>query len=317
MEVNVAKEFRLGTEWQGGDTATFQDKDAVVGGGFSGGSAFGGDSGFIQGIDPTTGATIPSPLPPGFSLGIFGEAINIGGISFPSIAAVVAAYKKDRDANILSTPQILTTDNEEAKIVVGKNVPFQTTATTTQTDTYNSFEYKDVGKTLTITPHISKDRMVRLKIALEVTAVEDASNNRPTTLKRTVDTTVIVKDKTTIVIGGLIDDTIDTTQWKVPCLGDIPMLGWAFKSESKKNEKSNLYIFLTPKVVNTPQEASAVYQQKKDQIDSVTAGSIKLYRGSDKDAGKATIPGPAVESFRQQQVIEPPPAPAEGEKPNE
>jgi general secretion pathway protein D len=318
MEVNVTKDFNLGTDWRGGDTLSFQDKDGGVATGFSGSSAFGGDASTIPIINPETGTAVANPLPAGFSLGVFADAINIGGIPFPSLSAVVAAYKKDKDTNILSTPQILTTDNEEAKIVVGKNIPFQTAATTTtSSDTYNSFEYKDVGKTLTITPHISKDRLVRLKIALEVTSLENANENKPTTLKRTVDTTVIVKDKNTIVIGGLIDDIIDNSQWKVPCLGDIPILGWAFKSESKKNEKSNLYVFLTPKVVNTPFEAGTVYKEKKEQIDNIKSGSIKLYRGSGKDAEKTTIPGPAVENFTQQQNVQPPPAPAEGEKPNE
>ena len=147
------------------------------------------------------------------------------------------AYKKDRDVNILSTPQLLTTDNQEASITVGKNIPFQTTTSTTNNDTYNSFEYRDVGKTLKITPQINKDRMVRLNLSLEVSALESTVDFRPTTLKRTVETTVMVKDSSTVVIGGLIDDNFAQTEYKVPCLGDIPGLGWLFKTRSTRQRK--------------------------------------------------------------------------------
>ena len=198
-------------------------------------------------------------------MGLFGEAIEIAGVSFPSIAAIVQAYKKDRDVNILSTPQLLTTDNQEASITVGKNIPFQTTTSTTNNDTYNSFEYRDVGKTLKITPQINKDRMVRLNLSLEVSALESTTDFRPTTLKRTVETTVMVKDGSTVVIGGLIDDTFSQTEYKVPCLGDIPGLGWLFKTRSKGNEKSNLFIFITPRVIQNPEEASAVSRVQKKQ----------------------------------------------------
>jgi general secretion pathway protein D len=113
---------------------------------------------------------------------------------------------------------------------VGKNVPYQTKSGSSQTESFNTFEYRDVGITLKITPHISKDRAVRLKINQEVTKLEDPSggaaesSTRPTTLKRTIETTVIVHDKNTVVIGGLIDEGFTTTTDKVPCLGSIPGL---------------------------------------------------------------------------------------------
>jgi general secretion pathway protein D len=165
--------------------------------------------------------------------------------------------------------------------VVGKNVPFQTrSAAESGTETYSSYEYKDVGVTLKITPQISKDRMVRLVISHELTILDQlatTSPDRPTTLKRAVDTTVIVKDGNTVVIGGLIDDATSETEYKVPCLGDVPLLGWMFKSVSSAGEKTNLYVFLTPRVVNNPAEATKIYQQKKDQIDNVEEGHIKMY----------------------------------------
>ena len=228
-------------------------------------------------------------FPGGFSLGTFAEVITIGGVEFPSIAAVVQALKKDENVHILSTPQILTTDNQEAKITVGKNVPYQTRSTADAgVETYSSYEYRDVGITLKITPQISKDRMVRLNISQEVTrltgGVGQQLTDRPTTLKRTVDTTVIVKDGDTIVIGGLIDDSITKTEYKVPCLGDIPLMGWLFKSVSDSSDKTNLYVFLTPRVIKSPVEAEAIFKDKKEQLDKIEEGNIKLYEKNKNDS---------------------------------
>lgn len=273
MEVNAEKSFELGTEWQVGDTVSLnRDREGVAGAGFRG-----EEPPFQFGLGPG-GTPIPQ-LPAGFSLGVFGEAVNIAGISFPSIAAIVTAYSKDRDVNILSTPQLLTTDNQEASITVGKSIPFQTATSTTNNETFNSFEYRDVGKTLRITPQINKDRMVRLNLSLEVSALESTTDFRPTTLKRTVDTTVMVKDSSTVVIGGLIDDNFAQTEYKVPCLGDVPGLGWLFKTRARGNEKSNLFVFITPKVIQNPNEASTVSQIKRQQIDEMHETQIKLYRG--------------------------------------
>jgi general secretion pathway protein D len=281
MEVNVNKEFNLGTEWQASGETDYggHSKTGFFGGGFGGG----GESNYsnIGGMALDTSKEKPIfSLPSGFSLGIFGEYVEIGNIIFPNLAAVIQAFKKDKDVHILSTPQILTTDNEEASITVGKNIPYQTkSAAEGATDTYSSYEYKDVGITLKITPQISKDRMVRLNISQEVTKLESKSGEfRPTTLKRTIDTTVIVKDKNTVVIGGLIDDSFSNIEYMVPCLGNIPVLGWAFKSMSKSNDKTNLFIFLTPHVVKNPVEADMVYKKKKDQIDKIKEGNIKIYK---------------------------------------
>ncbi len=280
MEVNAQKSFDLGTEWVVGDDVTLNnDRQGIVGGGFT------TDESNLQ-FSPT-GGLVPA-LASGFSLGLFGEAIEIAGVSFPSIAAIVQAYKKDRDVNLLSTPQLLTTDNQEASITVGKNIPFQTTTSTTNNDTFNSFEYRDVGKTLKITPQINKDRMVRLNLSLEVSALESTTDFRPTTLKRTVETTVMVKDGGTVVIGGLIDDSFAQVEYKIPCLGDIPGLGWLFKTRSKGSEKSNLFIFITPRVMQNPEEASAVSESKKNEIDEMREMQIKLYHGG----GETTVEPP-------------------------
>jgi len=282
MEVNVNKEFNLGTEWQGGVKTDYdsQSKTGFLGGGFSGDSNYSS----IGGMAGTETLSLPS----GFSLGVFGEFVTIEGITFPNLAAVIQAHKKDKDVHILSTPQILTTDNEEATITVGKNIPYITRQDTTDTGTdYSNYEYKDVGIILKITPQISKDRMVRLNISQEVTKLESTSEYRPTTLKRTIDTTVIVKDKNTVVIGGLIDDSFSNTEYMVPCLGNIPVLGLAFKSMSKSKDKTNLFIFLTPHVIKSPVEANTVYKKKKDQIDKIKEGTIKMYKkNKDKSDSK-------------------------------
>ncbi len=279
MEVNVTNGSSLGTEWIAMGDTTYRDSEAAFGGGFSG-SETGYDN--IGGL-----LTAPiSLLPPGFSLGIFSEPLKIGDLTFPNLAAIVQAFKKDKNVHILSTPQILTTDNEEASITVGKNVPYLTKSGSSTVESYNTYEYKDVGITLKITPQISKDRLIRLKIAQEVTKLDAAltTGDRPTTLKRTIDTTVLVHDENTIVIGGLIDDSLSSTEYKIPCLGEIPGLGYLFKSLSSSQEKTNLYVFLTPHVIQNPNEAKVIYERKKQQIDQAEDEGIKLYR---------RMPGPA------------------------
>ncbi len=282
MEVDVNKEFELGTEWSafGGD---LRDDGSFRGGGggFSG-------SGFnkIPPIDPDTGLPTQT-LPSGFSLGIF-ETIKIGNVYFPNLAAIVTAYKKDKDVHILSTPQVLTTDNQEAKITIGKNIPYQTKeGTTSANETYSTYEYKDVGISLKITPSISKDRLVRMNISQEFSQLESTTDFRPTTLKRTLDTTVIVHDNNTVVIGGLIGDAFSKTEYRVPCLGDIPVAGWLFRSLAKGGEKTNLFVFLTPRVINNAAEAKRIYELKKNEFDRLQENLSNPRKKEMPDAGKA------------------------------
>lgn len=276
MEVNVDKEFEIGTEW------SFFGGDLKNDGTFTGiGGGFGKDSSNpkIPLINPETGLP-EGPFPSGFSMGIF-QTIKIGDLIFPNLAAMINAFKKDKDVTIISTPQILTMDNEEATIIVGKTRPFQTSTTITSDRELQNFEYRDVGVTLKITPHITKDRMVRLKIFQEIQKLDELSETgvvTPTTLKRSIETTVIVKDKSTVVIGGLIDDAISNVQYKIPCLGDIPLAGWLFKTFSENRERTNLFVFLTPHVISSPEEADEIYNKKKDQAPVIEGGEIKLYK---------------------------------------
>lgn len=274
MEVSKDRSFRLGAEWLAGGEASYRDTEGVYGGGFSGGAA-GGDRGYNFTVPRTTSNT--ALLPPGASLGVFGESIEIGDVAFPSIRAVIQAYHKDRDVHILSTPQVLTTDNETAKITVGKNIPYLTKAASGDTN-YSNYEYKDVGIELEITPQINKDRKIRLEVNQEVTKLETTTDQfQPTTLKRSVETTIEVDDKNTVVIGGLIDESLSSTEYRVPCIGSIPGLGWLFKSMASANDQTNLFVFLTPKVVQKNTEASKIYNNKKEHINELTQDSIKLY----------------------------------------
>ncbi len=293
MEVNVTKDFNLGVEWVTGND--FDNGDAAWAAGFSGGAS-GGDSGY----NTISGAS--DRLPAGLSLGFFKDAIevDVGGVTltYPNIGAVVQAYKKDRDVNILSTPQILTTDNEEATITVGKNVPYKTKSGTDVTSSassdyvfYETFEYKDVGITLKVTPQISKDRMVRLALSQEVTKLESTVDYRPTTLKRTIDTTVIVNDKNTVVIGGLIDDSFSNVEYKTPCIGDVPGLGKLFTSVGKSTDKTNLFVFLTPYVIQNPSEAKKVYEDKNHVMGQIQKSQIKMYEKKEKKKKKEDLKG--------------------------
>jgi general secretion pathway protein D len=225
MEVSMDKSLDIGIDWQAFGETNVAGKNAAVGGSFS-------DS-IIPGVG--AGGGILNPFRPGgLSVGLITEPTEIAGFTLSNIAAIINAVKTDDEFRILSTPQVLTTDNEEARITVGENRPYQTRSTTDPSGgTFESFEYRDVGKILKITPHVTEGRLVRMKISLEVTNIDLAStlttsSTLPVTQKRTVDTTVIVKDNQTVVIGGLIEESITRNQTKVPALGDIPVLGWMF-----------------------------------------------------------------------------------------
>ncbi|MCP3940084.1 MAG: type II secretion system secretin GspD [Desulfobacteraceae bacterium] len=261
MEVNVTSGIGVGVEWKTGES-----DDGVIG--------FSGD-------EYTNIGNLPEKLSDGFSLGVLGKSFNIGGIEFNDISAIVNAYQDDKNVRILSTPQILTTENEEAIITVGKNVPYQTQAGTSgssETTTYNSYEYKDVGITLKITPHISKGKMVRLEVDQLLTKLSGNNDDRPTTFKRQVQTTIMVENGYSVVIGGLIDDTTTTINNKTPCLGDIPGLGWAFKNVSESTERTNLYVFITPRVIRNTMEAQELYKEKMKHTDEyLEKGEVSLY----------------------------------------
>lgn len=285
MEVDMSTSFNLGIDWAAFGEGSIGGREAVLGGGFR--------QGFVEPDELLQG---------GLTVGLLTEPVTIAGVTVSNISAIVNAVKTDDDFRILSTPQVLTTDNEEARITVGENRPYQTRSTTDQSGgTFESFEYRDVGKTLKITPHVTENRLVRMQINLEVTVIDQqqtltTSATLPVTRKRTVDTTVIVKDQQTVVIGGLIDDSSTRGENKVPVLGDVPLLGWLFKKQNEEVVKTNLYIFLTPRVIKNPGEALGIFQQKKEQIDTIKEGEIKYYeKHSDESEETILIPEPIEE----------------------
>ena len=273
MEVDARKAFDLGMQWFIGDEkiGTRDGKNIA---------AFAGSTpakNLFPSIDPVTSTGV---LPAGLSLGVLGEAITIAGIDFPNIGAVVKAFQGDSDVHIISTPQLMTLDNEEAEIQIAKNIPYLTSQDTTAANIdYSNYEYKDVGVTLNIVPQINQERFVRLKISQEVAQVVEAESviGLPTTLKRVAKTTVTVKDGHTVVIGGLIDQALNESTSSVPCLGDIPGLGWLFRTTSRAEDKTNLFIFITPHIIENPDEAKEVYEEKRDHIEKLQGGGIKMY----------------------------------------
>ena len=290
MEVDVNKNFQVGVEWRGiADTTSTTALGGVGSAAFVGSGGLGGAGAYsafpninIGTAGATTGATVA--FPSGFSLGMLGAGITIGGITFPTIGAVVQAYQNDNQTSILSTPQIMTMDNEEAEMNVGSNVPYlsrQDTSSgvvsTAGGINYSSYEYKDVGVSLNITPHINADNYVRLKLDQKISKVTSGAEiARPTTLKRQAKTTVVVKDRETIVIGGLMGDSTDMTNYQLPCLGSIPVLGWLFKSVTRAREKTNLYVFITPYIIRSQKDAADLYKGKRDEMGEVKEGVIKL-----------------------------------------
>jgi general secretion pathway protein D len=257
MEVNAEKDFEVGVEWVGAFKYNF----------------FGDDEGLVFGSyragDSSRVPTPESPnTPKGFTMGVISEFIEINGQMFPSLGAILNAYKQDSDVHIISTPQILTTDNEEAEIKVGENVPYITSQnTTTANQDYTNYEYKDVGVTLKITPQINQENVVRLEVFVEVIKLKNETlalaTNTPTTFTRKAQTTVIVQNGNTLVMGGIIGDDVEDTSNKVPWLGEIPVLGWLFKSEGQNVKRVNLYIFLTPRIIKNPAEADVITKEKR------------------------------------------------------
>jgi general secretion pathway protein D len=204
------------------------------------------------------------------------KLVNLpAGLSLQSInlRAALHALQNSGNVNILSTPQLLASDNKEAEIIVGENRPFPSgQSETTGGTVLTKIDRKDVGITLKLTPHIMADDVVKLDLFQEISAVADTVSQQvgtlavgPTTTKRSTTTTIIVNNRQTIVIGGLIRDNQNTTEKKIPLLGDIPVLGWLFKFRTVTNEKTNLMIFLTPYIVKDQSELTAIKEQKQEE----------------------------------------------------
>ncbi len=208
------------------------------------------------------------PLPPGngLTLGFLSKGMGLG--------ALVHALQSDTKTNILSMPNLITLDNEEAKIVVGQNVPFVTGQYTTQASAgaagvnpFQTVERKDIGLTLKVKPQISQGGTVKMAIYQETSAISPTVNTAGLiTSKRSIDTNVLVDDGQIVVLGGLIDDNLQDNEEKVPGLGDIPILGNLFKYRSRTHSKTNLMVFIRPTVVRNNEQSVDLASDRYEYI---------------------------------------------------
>ncbi len=282
MEVNLDNDLNYGISVHGGDTATLKnpgDSLAVVGS-QTGISSLGG----VGSLATMTG----------FLAGLQGPTISNTVIGISSFAVVMQALQKSSDVNVLSTPHILTSDNEEAEISVGQNVPFQAayspnisglssglgsalgTAGSTAglgsllggglgglNSLYAPIQRQNVELKLKIKPQINESDFIRLEIDEQTEEIASTDPQLgPTTAKRSAKTTVVARDQQTVVIGGLIQDRAVRSVTKTPILGDIPVLGWLFRSTTNKKTKTNLLLVLTPYIIRDQADFRRIFERK-------------------------------------------------------
>ncbi len=215
----------------------------------------------------------------GLALGVYGKSIEVGitnpltgeasSLAIPAFGIALNALASNSAVNIVASPEILTMDNEEAKIVVGRNVPFPVSSgRDNNNNPIISYQREDVATTLKVKPQINESNYVTLELFQEVTEVEeddsglDATTAGFITSKRSAETTVLVRDNQTVVIGGLIGSTDTEVETKVPILGDMPLVGALFRGRRVVSRKTNLLIFLTPHIIEEPADLEEVYRIK-------------------------------------------------------
>lgn len=278
LEVSVSKTRELGFAFHGGAPVGSGDDRSLL----------------LFGNNASKSITLNPASLMGMAVGLRGpelkdaeSLLGIPGISFPTFGAFFTALQSDNDVNVISQPHILTTDNEEAVIEVGENVPFQsgisgmgnlgalmgqTGASAEQSAGQSaalsslpmmSVQRQDVTLKLKITPYVNESNQVRLEIEQEMNEVKAIDPTvGPTTSKKKVQTTIVVKDQQTAVLGGLITEKTKKNVTKVPLLGDIPILGYLFKDTTTVKEKSNLLVFLTPYIIRDQSDLRRIFQRK-------------------------------------------------------
>ncbi|MBI5040193.1 MAG: type II secretion system secretin GspD, partial [Gammaproteobacteria bacterium] len=262
-EISTDKAVELGIQWRATDDL---DGAGVIGG-----------TNFSSGTAINTVAANPLAAGDGLNLGYFEGTTTILGKEILNLGVLVKALAADAGSNILSTPNLVTLDNQEAEIVVAQNVPFvtgsytNTGATEGATNPFQTIQREDVGLTLKVKPQINEGDAIKLEIEQEISNV----SNKPVpgatdivTNKRSIKTTVMVDDKQMIVLGGLLDDNLSESVQKVPLLGDLPVLGNLFKSRSTNKVKRNLMVFMQPSILR-----DAAYTNE------VSAGKYNFMRG--------------------------------------
>ncbi|OYU32248.1 MAG: type II secretion system protein GspD [Comamonadaceae bacterium PBBC2] len=260
-EVSADKAAEFGVQWMSG-TGTGSNTVGVMGTNFS----VGGTNLLSLAANAAKGTYAASP---GFNIAA-GQQRN--GVL--ALGALARFLQTNGDANILSTPNLLTLDNEEAKIVIGQNVPFVTGQYTANNSTngavnpFQTIERKDVGLTLRVKPQISESGTVKMQIFQEVSSIDSKSSSTSglITNKRSIESSVLVEDGSIVVLGGLLQDDTSSSQEKVPGIGDIPFLGNLFKAETRSRKKTNLMVFLRPVVVRDGAATEALSLGRYEQM---------------------------------------------------
>ena len=301
-EVNADKAAEFGIQWQG-PIGTKGDRNiGLLGTNFS----IGGTN--IFSLATAAAGTVP----PKTGLN-FGVASNIGGVYV--LGFLARFLEANGDGNILSTPNLLTLDNEEAKIVIGQNVPFVTGQFTNTgagggggaVNPFQTIERKDVGLTLRVKPQISENGTVRLQIFQEVSSVQASSINSATGLitnKRSIESNVLVDDGAIVVLGGLLQDEYAGNQEKVPIVGDLPFFGNLFKSETRSRRKTNLMVFLRPVVIRDAPQSDELSIDRYDLM--------RLKQEAAQPPASTVVPvnsGPVLPALRSDPRLGQPPLP--------
>lgn len=227
---------------------------------------------------------------------ILGSGITLGGYAEhngkPRFAMVMQALASNTKANMLSTPSIMTLDNQEAEIIVGQNVPFRTgsTSSSNNDNPFTTITREDVGITLKVKPHIHEGEAIRLEVEATAESVSQTTITGSADLitnKRSLKTMILAEDGATIVLGGLIRDDVREVVSKVPLLGDIPLIGWLFKSKSEQQQKSNLMVFLRPTVLSNEITGKRLAQEKYNGIWEFTlSGKTGKKKGEEAEDGQ-------------------------------
>ena len=301
-EVNADKAAEFGIQWQGPIGGKGDRNIGLLGTNFT----VGGANLFKLAADAAAGkASAPST---GLN---FGVASTFGGVYV--LGFLARFLETNGDGNVLSTPNLLTLDNEEAKIVIGQNVPFvtgqftNTGASGGSVNPFQTIERKDVGLTLRVKPQISENGTVKLQIFQEVSSVQASTINAPngpTTNKRSIESNVLVDDGSIVVLGGLLQDEYAGNQEKVPGIGDLPIFGNLFKSETRSRRKTNLMVFLRPVVVRDAQQSDDLSFDRYDLM--------RLKQEVAQPPVSTVVPvnsGPVLPALRTEQRLATPPQP--------
>ena len=268
VEVSADKAAEFGVQWLG------LSGDSTTGYRVGGGTAFGTGGNNIINQAIARNASPATTLPPsnGLNIGIFRQINGRLGLG-----ALAHALESDANANILSVPNLITLDNEEARIIVGQNVPFITGQYTTAASAgaagvnpFQTIERRDIGLSLRVRPQVSEGGTIKLAIYQETSSIQDATNAAGIiTNKRSIESNVLVDDGQIIVLGGLIQDQVNDGDEKVPGLGDIPGIGNLFKSKTRRRVKTNLMVFLRPTVIRTSEQSVGLVNDRYEYIRGV------------------------------------------------